>query len=122
MATILQIAERSVADVTVLSLAGHLVLEEGDTLLRDYIDGLARRGRVNIILDLRDVMRVDSAGIGMIAAKYLTLHRCGGTMKLLHVTEKAKYLLRITKLDRVFEIFDSEELAIRSFTHASEMT
>jgi anti-sigma B factor antagonist len=120
--TLLQIAERSVADVTILALTGELVLEEGDTFLRDYIDGLARQGRVKVILDLHDVSHLDSAGIGMIAAKYLTLHRWGGTVKLLHLTEKARYLLRITKLDRVFEIFDSEEAAVRSFTSAPETT
>ena len=118
----MQIAERRVADVTILALTGDLVLEEGDTCLRDYIDGLARQGRVKVILDLHDVSHLDSAGIGMIAAKYLTLHRWGGTMKLLHLTEKARYLLRITKLDRVFEIFDSEDIAIQSFSAAPQAT
>ncbi|MGH9200689.1 MAG: STAS domain-containing protein [Vicinamibacterales bacterium] len=116
MTTLIQIAERRVADITILELTGRMLLEEGDIPLRDYIDELARQGRVKIVLDMQGVA-LDSAGIGMHVAKYLTVHRRGGTVKLLNLTERASYLLRIMKLDGVFEIFDSEDAAVRSFVN-----
>jgi anti-anti-sigma factor len=115
---LIQIAERSVADVVILELAGRMVLEEGDIPLRDYIRTLAQQGRVKVLLDMHDVSRLDSAGIGMLVADFLTLHRHGGTLKLMRLTERAKYLMALTRLNTVFEIFEVEEDAVRSFLTA----
>ena len=118
MPELLGITERRVGDVTVVELEGRLVLEEGDIPLRDYLNQLVAAGRVNIVLDMRNVTRLDSAGIGMLVSKYLTACRKGGSLKLLQPTVHSQYLLEITKLSTVFEIFESEDEAIRSFNPA----
>lgn len=115
MAGPLRIIERSVADVTILELHGRLVLDEGDIPLRNCVNRLVEQGRVKIVLDMRNVTRLDSAGIGMLVSKYLTAYRKGGSVKLLHLTVRGDHLLDITKLSTVFEIFESEDEAIRSF-------
>jgi anti-sigma B factor antagonist len=106
--------ERDVGDVTILRLQGQLK-EEGDIPLTECVAELVRRGRRKIVLDLKDVSRVDSTGVGMVAAKYLTVRRLGGDLKLLHLSPRARQLLAITKLADVFETFDDEEEALRSF-------
>lgn len=116
MAEPTQITERSVGDVTIIGIEGRLVLNEGDLLLRSSVNRLVEQGRVKIVLDMRKVTRLDSAGIGMLVAKYLTAHRKGGTVKLLHMTVRGDHLMHTTKLNTVFEIFDSEEEAVRSFS------
>jgi len=115
MAGPMQITERTVGDVTILALEGRLVLEEGDTALRDYINRIVEQGRVKIVLDMRNVTRLDSAGIGMLVSKLLTAQKKGGRVKLLNLTVRGDHLLDITKLSTVFEIFESEDEAIRSF-------
>ena len=70
--------ERRVGDVTILELEGRLVLDEGDIALRDYVNRLVAEGRVKIVLDLRNVTRLDSAGIGMLVSKYLSTRKGGG--------------------------------------------
>lgn len=115
MAVPMKITERRMADVTILSLEGRLVIDEGDITLRNWVDRLVEEGRVKIVLDLRNVTRLDSAGIGMLVCKYLTAYRRGGRVKLLHLTARGDYLMHITKLSTVFEIFDSEDEALRSF-------
>ena len=67
------------------------------------------------MLDMKEVTRLDSAGIGMLVSKFLTARRAGGTIKLLHPTERTDHLMNITKLTTVFEMFDDEEAAVRSF-------
>ncbi len=109
------ITERRVGDVTILELEGRLVLEEREIPLRDYVNRLVAEGRVKIVLDMRNVTRLDSAGIGMLVSKYLTACGKGGSLKLLQPTVHSRYLLEITKLSTVFEIFESEDEAIRSF-------
>jgi anti-sigma B factor antagonist len=106
--------ERDVGEVTILRLQGHLK-DEGDIPLAEHVAELVQRGRRKIVLDLQDVSRVDSTGVGMVAAKYLTVRRLGGDLKLLHLSPRARQLLAITKLADVFEIFDDEEEALRSF-------
>lgn len=113
----LQIVERRVGDVTILRLKGKLELYEGDAILRDHVDGLAGEGRINVVLDMTDVTRMDSAGIGMLVAKYVTLKNRGGMLRLLNLTDRTSRLLHVTRLETVFEIFDREDAVLLSFTH-----
>jgi len=103
-----------VGDVTILELRGQLK-EDGDIPLPEIVANLVRRGRQRLVLDLGGVTHIDSTGVGLVAAKYLTVRRLGGDLKLLHLTPRATQLLTITKLSRVFEIFDEEDQAVRSF-------
>jgi len=111
----MQIAERRVGDVTILTLTGRLELDDGDSVLRDRANQLAAEGRVRLLLDMANVTRLDSAGIGVLVSKYLTMTRRGGTLKLLHLTERTSRLMDITRLVTIFEIFHDEDEALRSF-------
>ena len=115
MAAGLRIAEVQVGDVTILRMSGRLELEEGDLVLRDCVNRLVDEGRVKIVLDVKEVRRIDSAGIGMLVSKYLSTQKHGGTIKLLHLTRRSDHLMDITRLATVFEIFEDEADAVRSF-------
>ena len=72
-------------------------------------------GKTKILLNLADVPYVDSAGLGEIVRCYTTVSRKGGRLKLINLTKKIQDLLAITKLLTVFETYDSEDEAVRSF-------
>ena len=97
----MQIEERSAGDVTVLDLKGKMTLGEGDELLRDKINSLIQQGRRKVVLNLEDVPYID-----------------GGSLKLLNLTKRITDLLSITKLLTVFDTYDSEADAVRSFSSA----
>ena len=118
MATRMEVIERRIGDVTILQLIGRLELETGDLILRDTINRLVEEGQVKLVLDMKEVTRLDSAGIGMLVSKYLTVRRAGGTIKLLHPTERTDHLMDITKLTTVFQVFDDEASAVKSFNTA----
>jgi anti-anti-sigma factor len=109
------IAEERVGNVTILRMSGRFELDDGDVAFRNYIDRLVAEGRVWIVLDLERVVRIDSAGIGMLVAKFLSARKRGGSVKLLHLTAHSGHLLQITRLNTVFEIFEHEADALRSF-------
>jgi anti-sigma B factor antagonist len=112
----MQIEERVVNNgVTVLDLKGKMTLGEGDELLKDKINSLLQQSRKNIVLNLEAVPYIDSAGLGEIVRTYTTVSRQGGKLKLVNLTKRITDLLSITKLLTVFETFDSEQEAIRSF-------
>jgi len=114
----LRIVERVVDGIAILDMTGRLVLDEGDATFREHINDLLARGQTQIVLNLKDVSYIDSAGVGVMVAKFLTVRRAGGDMKLLNLTPRSNRVMTITKLLTVFEAFDSEEDAVRSFKAA----
>src|SRR5262249_21537122 len=114
----MQIDQRAVGDVVVLDLKGKITLREGDELLKDKVNSLVNQGHRKIVLNLADVPYIDSAGLGEIVRTYTTVSRQGGSLKLLNLTKRITDLLSITKLLTVFETFDTESEAVRSFSAA----
>jgi anti-sigma B factor antagonist len=109
------IEERIIGDVTVLDLKGKMTLGEGDELLKDKINSLIHQGQKKLLLNLEGVPYIDSAGLGEIVRTYTTVSRQGGNLKLVNLTKRITDLLSITKLLTVFETFDSEPDALKSF-------
>ena len=117
----MQIDERVVNEVTILDLKGKMTLGEGDELLKDKINSLIQQERKQLVLNLADVPYIDSAGLGEIVRTYTTVSRQGGKLKLLNLTKRITDLLAITKLLTVFETFESENDAIRSFSASAKV-
>ena len=117
----MQIEERPVGDVIVLDLKGRVTLGEGDELLKDKINSLLNQGYKKIVLNLGAVPYIDSAGLGEIVRTYTTVSRQGGSLKLANLTKRITDLLSITKLLTVFESFDSENEAVKSFSASAKV-
>jgi anti-sigma B factor antagonist len=115
----MQIAERRVDDVSILDLKGRLIVDDGFEPLRQALNRLIGEGRRKVVLNLSELTYLDSAGIGLIACKYVTLHRHEGDLKLCNLRTRALEVLSITKLLTVFESFDTEDEALRSFATSS---
>ena len=111
----LQFIDWEVQGVVVLTLTGRLVLGEATAALRTTMHALADAGKVNVVLNLREVYHIDSSGLGELVSAYTTLKRRGGRLKLLNLTPTGQALMQLTKLYTVFEVFDHEDDAIRSF-------
>ena len=117
----MQIEERAVGDVVVLDLKGKITLGEGDELLKDKVNSLVNQGHKKIVLNLAEVPYIDSAGLGEVVRTYTTVSHQGGSLKLLNLTKRITDLLSITKLLTVFETFDSENEAVRSFSASAKV-
>ena len=111
----MQIEERVVNDVTILDLKGKITLGEGDEALKDKINSLVLQNKKRILLNLADVPYIDSAGLGEVVRTYTTVSRQGGQLKLVNLTKRITDLLSITKLLTVFETFESEPDALKTF-------
>lgn len=111
----LTIDERQAGDVIVLVLAGQMLLDDGDLAFGKRIRDLTERGFAKVVLDLGGVTYIDSSGVGMLVAKLKTLKEKGGDMRLLHLNRRAESLLGMLKLLVIFETFQDEAAAVRSF-------
>jgi anti-sigma B factor antagonist len=112
----LDIQERDVDDVTVMTLTGQITLDDGDLLFRRHVHALLDRGRTKILADLAGVTVIDSSGVGMMAAKLKTVRDLGGDLKLLRLTNRNQHLLGLLKLKTVFDVHEDEAAALKSFT------
>jgi anti-sigma B factor antagonist len=110
-----KLSNRQVGDVTVVDAAGRITLGEGASTLRDSMRDLAAKGSKKLLLNLSEVSYIDSSGIGEMVSSYTTITNHGGQLKLLGLNKRVKDLLQITKLYTVFEVFDDEASAVRSF-------
>jgi len=108
------IEERDAGKVTVLVLTGTLTLDSGGEL-REAVQRVLSRLRCQILMDFSQVTYVDSCGLGEVLQVYTTLSRRGGTLKLLGITPQCRQLLKVAKLMNVLEVFESEQVAIKSF-------
>ena len=89
--------------VEIIKLDGKITIGAGDSQLREVIGNALNAGKSKILLDMSGVTTIDSSGIGELVGSYTTVTNRGG--KLLHVTQ----------LITVFEVYESEQEALKSF-------
>ena len=110
-----KIATRVVNGVTLMSCSGTITLGESTSLFRNTLRELLQSGARKILLDLAAVTYIDSSGIGELVGAYTSAANVNAQIKLCKLPAKIYDLLQITKLVTVFEIFEDEAEAIRSF-------
>lgn len=115
----LVITEDKLGSVLILDLKGRIKLGEGSIDLHETLRKCVERGEKKVLLNLCEVTSIDSSGLGELVAGHTTLQRAGGEMKLLHLTDRVAELMMITKLLTVFDVFDDETEAIKSFKSAT---
>ena len=108
------VKQRDVGAVTVLDLSGKLAGDAGPTL-STTIDNLVREGRGQLVLNLAGVSFIDSGSLGNLLSQRGTVASQGGALKLLNVEGRISDLLVTSKLEMVFETFESEADALKSF-------
>ena len=101
--------------VEIISLQGKITIGSGDSQLREVITNALNTGKNNILLDMSGVTTIDSSGIGELVGSYTTVTNRGGKLKLLHLPAKLNELLHVTQLITVFEVYENEQDALKSF-------
>lgn len=98
-----------------LDLDGRLEIGDGDIEFAACVDRLIEAGTRRVVVNVRDVVHIDSGGLGALLAKHISLRKRGGDLKLLHLTESTHRALAVTRVLRIIESFHSEPQAIASF-------
>ena len=108
-------SSRIVDGVEVIRLEGKITIGAGDQQLREVISNAINAGNSKILLDMSGVTTIDSSGIGELVGSYTTVTNRGGKLKLLHLPAKLNELLHVTQLITVFEVYENEQEAVKSF-------
>lgn len=110
----LRMSTRALEGVMVVDCSGRLVFGEESASLRDMVKKLLSESP-KLVMNLREVNHIDSGGLGTLVSLYTTARNAGGAVKLASLSKRVGDLLQITKLLTIFEVFDDEEAAARSF-------
>ena len=104
-----------VGDVLVVNLSGPITRGPGTREFRQLITEMLEGGRRNILLNMAEVYYIDSSGLGELVAAYTAATRRGGKLKLMKLTQRVQDVVQLTKVYRIFEVFNDEDTAVRSF-------
>jgi anti-sigma B factor antagonist len=111
----MQLTTREDGRVTIVTVGGDLVIGEPEATFKKTVTRLIEEGRVNLLVDLKEVGFLDSSGLGALVRAMTLSQKEGGQTKLLRVGPQVRKLLEMTKLDSVFEIYDDPDRALASF-------
>jgi anti-sigma B factor antagonist len=114
MALKLKLDVSGTEDIAVVRCRGRIVFgREADELRRVILDLLNKNQR--IVLNLAWIEYIDSSGLGVLVASLISAHHNGAQIKLAALGSKARQVLSIAGVDRLFEVYDSADEAIKSF-------
>jgi len=111
----LKINGREMDAVTVLQLEGRIVLGEESNALREKVKNMLNENKKKIVMNMDNITYIDSAGLGTLVAAFHSARAQGAALKLSNLGSKFQEVLQVTKLMTVFEVYDTEDAAIKSF-------
>jgi anti-sigma B factor antagonist len=115
----LEITQREMNGIYLLALKGRLVFGQESNGLRTMIDNLLGSGATRIIVNLKHVNYVDSAGLGALIEMHRKTKAKGGGLKLCNLGPNLRQALEIARLLPIFETCPTETAAVASFSGAS---
>ncbi len=111
----IKIRERN--DIVIIDIGGDIRWSEvREDSLHQHVKDMLKLGKRNLLINFDKVNFIDSLGVGDLLSSYVSTKNTGGKIKLMKVASKIQLIFQVTLLDRLFEFFDDEEAAIKSFS------
>jgi anti-sigma B factor antagonist len=111
----LKMTNSEVEGVSLVALNGRIVLGEESTALREKLKSLIAGGKKKIVLNMAEIDYIDSSGLGALVAAHLSAKNAGASLRLCNLGKKFHEVMQLTKLLTVFDVYDTEAAAVRSF-------
>ncbi len=114
----MRIVSRADSDIVILSVQGRVVGDASLELRREingWLSEVPEDEKPNVVLNLSKVSMMDSSGLGVLVSSYTSVQKKDGRLVLAGMGKGLQNLIAITKLTRVFDIYEDEEEAVKSF-------
>lgn len=113
----LELAARQVERITVVDVSGNLWprTDKGGHVLSEFVQDLAQKGSKQILLNLKGVKEHDNSGVGELVSSLKAIRQQRGRLKLANVSQTLKGRLALSRLTKIFEIYEDEASAIKAF-------
>jgi anti-sigma B factor antagonist len=110
----LAVENRRFGDVIVVTCVGRVVAGDEASVLEQHVTSLLPDDAL-IVLNWRDVNYIDSGGVGLVVRLLNRTRTARGDLKLCAVSPRVREVLKITRLDKVFDLYETEADAIAAF-------
>lgn len=115
----LQISIRECGDVSVVDLRGRSTIGDGESVVfSKFLRDLVAKSTRKLLLNLENLVQVDSSGVSIIVETYVSLRRSGGALKLLCPRGRVLTVLTVFRLPDLIPTFEDETQALASFQGA----
>lgn len=111
----MDILQRRQGNIVILDVHGAISMGESKEKFAHVMEELFTQTDVNVLLNFEQINYVDSTGIGELVGYLNRFAENNRHLKILKPHERIKKLLQITKLDTIFEIYEDEQAALKSF-------
>jgi anti-sigma B factor antagonist len=111
--SMLEVNFKKVKGIGVLDLAGSVDINSSS--LVEKVGWALENGYMDLVCDLEDVEMIDYAGMSALAIAFKNVINHGGRMKFATVAIHIRRVFNLVCLDKVFELYDNLDTALRSF-------
>ena len=116
----LKMTSSEVDGASVVALDGRIVMGAEGNALHEKLKNLISAGKKRIVLNMNHIEYVDSSGLGILVSAHLSAKNHGASLKLSNLGRKFQEVLQLTKLVTVFEVCNTEESAVASFSKPTD--
>ncbi len=110
----MHISQREVNGITTYEIKGDIDINSSPDIREAFEKGVKNKA-MKILVNLNSVSYVDSSGLATLVEMLKKTRVYGGKLRISNLAPKVKSLFEITKLEKLFEIFETEEEAIAGF-------
>lgn len=103
--------------IVVLELKGNYVGGDETDELRDAVKKLSEEGNLKLVIDLGEVVYLNSSALGVLIASHANYAKRNGQIKLCQLSKNIENIFVITKLTGVFDSYTSQMDAVAGFTN-----
>ena len=107
---------REQENINILDIDGRIDINSSELI--EMVGWLVNSGKLNIIFNFENVDIIDYNGLSILAISYKNIVNHKGKLKLLNVPLSAIEMLKVAKLDSIFELYTDEETAVKSFSES----
>lgn len=111
----LQVSVRKSGEVTILDVVGRATMGPGNDLLKSQLQRAVEGGSRKVLLNLTNLLQVDSSGLATLVQTFVSLGRLGGSLKLLGPSARVLEVLEVMRLPQSIPTFQNEAAALASF-------
>ena len=110
----MNITEEKKDGITICNISGEININTSPQLRKSF-ESFVEANTAKIVVDFSQVSYIDSSGLATFIELLQRLKKVGGTFRICSMSQKVKNIFEVTKLHKLFEIFDTREAALNNF-------
>ena len=110
----MQISTRQSGKATIVDVSGDIDLYNSPEVRKVLLAALREKRAPRVIVNLREVRYIDSSGVASLVEGLKVSRELGSRLVLLGLSQAVRDVLELSRLNKVFEVCDTEEQALRS--------